>query len=84
MLSDDMELIVGVNTVLAHGLNNGYKNVIVTSDNRASTLKFIEKFKLEPYIFDVICGDDTIITNRNSVLLKALSINIILILKIWL
>ncbi len=58
MLSDDMELIVGVKTVLAHGLNNGYKNVIVTSDSRASTLKFIEKFKLEPYIFDVICGDD--------------------------
>ena len=58
MLADDMELIDGVKTVLQHGLNNGYKNVIVTSDSRDSTLRFVEKFELEPYIFDVICGDD--------------------------
>lgn len=58
MLADDMELIDGVETVLEHGLNNGYKNVIVTSDSRDSTLRFIEKFKLEPYVFDIICGDD--------------------------
>ncbi|CAD2080616.1 haloacid dehalogenase [Jeotgalicoccus coquinae] len=58
MLADDMVLIDGVKTVLEHGLTNGYKNVIVTSDSRDSTLRFIEKFELEPYIFDVICGDD--------------------------
>lgn len=58
MLADDMVLIDGVETVLEHGLNNGYKNVIVTSDSRDSTLRFIEKFELQPYIFDVICGDD--------------------------
>ena len=58
MLADDMVLIDGVETVLKHGLNNGYKNVIVTSDSRDSTLRFIEKFELQPYIFDVICGDD--------------------------
>lgn len=58
MLADDMVLIDGAETVLGYGLNNGYKNVIVTSDSRASTLRFIEKFDLEPYIFDIICGDD--------------------------
>lgn len=58
MLTDDMELIDGVKTALQHGLDNGYKNVVVTSDSRGSTLKFIEKFDLEPYIFDIICGDD--------------------------
>lgn len=58
MLADDMVLIDGVKTVLGHGLTNGYKNVIVTSDSRDSTLRFIEKFELEPFIFDVICGDD--------------------------
>lgn len=58
MLTDDMALIEGVKPVLEHGLNNGYKNVIVTSDSRDSTLRFIEKFNLEPYVFDIICGDD--------------------------
>lgn len=58
MLSEDMSLIEGTETVLEHGINNGYKHVIVTSDSRNSTLKFIEKFELQPYIFDIICGDD--------------------------
>lgn len=58
MLTRDMALIDGVETALEHGTNKGYKHVIVTSDSRDSTLRFIEKFELQPYIFDIICGDD--------------------------
>lgn len=58
MLTHDMALIDGAENVLEQGMSNGYKHVIVTSDSRDSTLRFIEKFELQPYIFDIICGDD--------------------------
>ncbi|MCK1976597.1 HAD family hydrolase [Jeotgalicoccus huakuii] len=58
MLRDEMVLIDGALDALKKGQKLGFKNVIVTSDSRDSTLRFIEKFNLEPYIFDIICGDD--------------------------
>lgn len=57
-LFEDMALIEGAKDVLVKGHNKGYKNVIVTSDSRESTKKFIKKFKLSDYIYDIICGDD--------------------------
>ena len=58
LLYQDMALIDCAREVLVKGMNKGYKNVIVTSDSRDSTMRFIEKFQLDEYIYDVICGDD--------------------------
>lgn len=58
-LQENMALIDGAVEALKTGQELGYKNVLLTSDSRQSTLNFLKKFNLEPYISDFICGDDT-------------------------
>ncbi|WP_411842927.1 HAD family hydrolase [Salinicoccus sp. HZC-1] len=56
---ESMELIEGSREVLEQLHDDGFKNVIVTSDSRASTEYFVKKFKLEPLIEDIVAGDDS-------------------------
>lgn len=59
MLVENMSLIEGAVEALKTGQELGYKNMILTSDSRQSTLNFIKKFELEYYISEIVCGDDT-------------------------
>ncbi|AKG75073.1 HAD family hydrolase [Salinicoccus halodurans] len=56
---ESMELIEGSREVLEKFQDDGFENVIVTSDSRESTEYFIAKFDLGPLITDIVAGDDS-------------------------
>ncbi|HIW13346.1 MAG TPA: HAD family hydrolase [Candidatus Salinicoccus stercoripullorum] len=55
---DSMELIEGSGEMLEKLQDDGFENVIVTSDSRESTEYFVKKFNLHPLIKDIVAGDD--------------------------
>ena len=55
----DIEIIEGAKEVLKKTRELGYKNVVCTNDSRRSAQMFIDKFDLEDYVDDLVCGDDT-------------------------
>lgn len=55
----DIKIIEGAKDVLKTTKALGYKNVVCTNDSRRSAKLFIDRFELNDYIDDLVCGDDT-------------------------
>lgn len=69
-LMQNVQMVEGTRDTVIALHNMGYKVVICTNDGRKSTKIFVEKFGLEDYVFDLICGDDTEFSKPHSGMLK--------------
>lgn len=55
----EIKIIEGAKNVLQTTHALGYKNVVCTNDSRRSAKMFIDRYDLNDYVDDLVCGDDT-------------------------